>query len=67
MHNPGGFTDGDRAACIAISLGIQVERITMLGTNTKKVGRWSGTTEKEKKLVKLKWMETILQELGIHY
>ena len=67
MHNPGGFTDGDRAACIAISLGIQVERITMLGTNTEKVGRWSGTTEKEKKLVKLKWMETILQALGIHH
>ena len=67
MHNPGGFTDGDRAACIALSLGIPVERITMLGTNTEKVGRWSGTTEKEKKLVKLQWMETILKALDIYY
>lgn len=67
MHNPGGFTDGDRAACIATSLGIPIERITMLGTNTNKVGRWSGTTEKEKKLVKLQWMKTILQALDIHY
>ena len=63
MHNPGGFTDGDRVACIAMSLGIPIERITMLGTNTNKVGRWSGTTEKEKKLVKLQWMKTILQAL----
>ncbi len=67
MHNPGGFTDGDRAACIAVSLGIPVERITMLGTNTKEVGRWSGNTEKEKKLVKLRWMAIILQALGINY
>lgn len=67
MHNPGGFTDGDRAACIAISLGIPVERIAMLGTNTNEVGRWSGTTEKEKKLVKLQWMGRILQALGLHY
>jgi uncharacterized Rossmann fold enzyme len=67
MHNPGGFTDGDRAACIAVSLGIPIERITMLGTNTKEVGRWSGKTEKNRKLVKLQWMGRILQTLGLEY
>tara|TARA_X000000368_G_scaffold38807_1_gene28284 strand:- start:1372 stop:2202 length:831 start_codon:yes stop_codon:yes gene_type:complete len=67
MHNPGGFTDGDRAACIAMSLGVPIERIRMLGTNTREVGRWSGVTEKKRKLVKLQWMGMILQTLGIEY
>ena len=67
MYNPGGFTDGDRAACIAMSLGVPIERIRMLGTNTREVGRWSGVTEKKRKLVKLQWMGMILQTLGIEY
>ncbi|GIT41881.1 MAG: hypothetical protein Ct9H300mP10_08910 [Methanobacteriota archaeon] len=34
MHNPGGFTDGDRAACVVRSMGVPIEAITMLGTRT---------------------------------
>ena len=65
MHNPGGFTDGDRAACIALSLGIPIDRITLLGTNTEEVGRWSGTTVRSTKLEKLKWMGRILRLLKL--
>jgi len=64
MHNPGGFTDGDRAVCFARSLGIPRERITLLGTRTDIVGKWSGVTNPEVKLVKLQWMSKVLQYLG---
>ena len=67
MHNPGGFTDGDRAACIALSLGIPIERITLLGTNTEEVGRWSGTTVNSTKLEKLQWMGRILRLLKLDF
>lgn len=67
MHNPGGFTDGDRAACIALSLGVPVDRITLLGTNTEEVGRWSGTTVRSTKLEKLKWMGRILRLLKLDF
>ena len=67
MHNPGGFTDGDRAACIALSLGIPIDRITLLGTNTEEVGRWSGTTVRSTKLEKLKWMGRILRLLKLDF
>ena len=67
MHNPGGFTDGDRAACIALSLGIPIDRITLLGTNTEEVGRWSGTTVRITKLEKLKWMGRILRLLKLDF
>ncbi len=67
MHNPGGFTDGDRAACIALSLGIPIDRITLLGTNTEEVGRWSGTTVSSTKLQKLKWMGRILRLLKLDF
>ena len=67
MHNPGGFTDGDRAACIALSLGVPKDRITLLGTNTNEVGRWSGTTDRTRKLVKLQWMARVLKILGLEF
>jgi len=67
MHNPGGFTDGDRAACIALSLGIPIDRITLLGTNTEEVGRWSGTTVSSTKLEKLQWMGRILRLLKLDF
>ncbi|MEC9075307.1 MAG: hypothetical protein VYA94_00300 [Candidatus Thermoplasmatota archaeon] len=67
MHNPGGFTDGDRAACIALSLGMPIDRITLLGTNTEEVGRWSGTTVGSTKLEKLKWMGRILRLLKLDF
>ena len=64
MRNPGGFTDGDRAACIAIAMGVKVNRIELLGTRSDVVGKYSGTTNPERKLKKLVWMKSILQELG---
>ena len=67
MHNPGGFTDGDRAACIALSLGIPIDRITLLGTNTEEVGRWSGPTVSSTKLEKLQWMGRILRLLKLDF
>ena len=67
MHNPGGFTDGDRAACVVRSMGVPKESITMLGTRTDVVGRWSGVTDAETKIEKLQWMDRILQILKIDY
>ena len=67
MHNPGGFTDGDRAACVVRSLGVPKESITMLGTRTDVVGRWSGVTDAEAKMEKLQWMDKVLRTLEINY
>ena len=67
MHNPGGFTDGDRAACVVRSLGVPKESITMLGTRTDVVGRWSGVTDAETKIEKLQWMDKVLRILEINY
>jgi uncharacterized Rossmann fold enzyme len=63
MHNPGGFTDGDRAVSFLLSLGVNKERMSLLGTSTESVGRWSGFTNEETKLEKLRWMA---QSLSIH-
>ena len=67
MYNPGGFTDGDRAICFLISLGVPSERILLLGTRTDVVGKWSGATNPEEKIVKLQWMAKILAIIGIKY
>ena len=67
MYNPGGFTDGDRAICFLISLGVPSERILLLGTRTDVVGKWSGVTNPEQKLIKLQWMAKILASIGIKY
>jgi len=67
MHNPGGFTDGDRAACVVRSMGVPKEAITMLGTRTDVVGRWSGVTDAEIKMEKLQWMDKVLRTLEIDY
>jgi len=67
MHNPGGFTDGDRAACVIRSMGVPKETITMLGTRIDVVGRWSGVTEAETKMEKLQWMDRVLRTLEIDY
>jgi len=67
MSNPGGFTDGDRAACIVRSIGAPVESISLLGTRTDVVGHWSGITDEETKLEKLKWMSEVLKILGIGF
>jgi uncharacterized Rossmann fold enzyme len=64
MRNPGGFTDGDRAACIAISMGVKVSHIDLLGTRSDVVGKYSGATDPKRKLEKLVWMKNVLEELG---
>ena len=67
MHNPGGFTDGDRALCFLLSLGVKKSQLNILGTRTDMVGKWSGKTNHKTKLKKLKWMETVLQILEIKF
>jgi len=64
MHNFGGFTDGDRALCFVLSLGVDPEHIKLIGFTLNRVGQWSGVTVPETKLKKLKWMERIVSELG---
>jgi len=64
MVNPGGFTDGDRAVCIVVSMGVSVSDIVLLGTRSDVVGKFSGATDPERKLLKLRWMKRILEELG---
>tara|TARA_Y100001960_G_scaffold333459_1_gene438704 strand:+ start:2222 stop:2989 length:768 start_codon:yes stop_codon:yes gene_type:complete len=65
MHNPGGFTDGDRAACFLTSLGVVPGLIMMYGTRTDIVGRWSGSTDEPRKMEKLRWMDRSLRIQGI--
>ncbi len=62
IYNPGGFTDGDRAVCIAKSL--EAKSVKLIGFSTKKIGRWSGVTDEEIKLQKLTWMKKVLDILG---
>ena len=60
MHNVGGFTDGDRAACFLAWLGVENEKVRYVGFASDHVGPWSGTTEPARKLAKLAWMDQIL-------
>ncbi len=64
MHNVGGFTDGDRAACLLAALGVPLEHVRFVGYAVDHVGPWSGTTDEARKLDKLKWMERILDRLN---
>ena len=63
MYNPGGFTDGDRAVCIAFALG--ATEIELVGFSTDDVGQWSGVTDKKRKLIKLQWMSRVLNILSL--
>ena len=63
MHNPGGFTDGDRAVCIAYALG--ASEVELVGFSTDDVGQWSGVTDKKRKLIKLQWMSKVLNILSL--
>lgn len=67
LHNFGGFTDGDRAAFMLHELG--ASKIYLAGMDLgKKIGRYSGKTEREKKLIKLEICGELLswlaEELG---
>ena len=64
MHNFGGFTDGDRALCFALSLGVENDKIELVGFNLSRVGQWSGVTNGERKIRKLEWMGRIVSDLG---
>ena len=65
IENYGGFTDGDRAVCLAIGLGVKSENITLLGFSTGQIGKWSGNTNIEQKLMKLEWMYKIIEMVGL--
>ena len=67
MHNPGGFTDGDRALCFIQAIGRPLNEIGCIGFRTDIVGPWSGTTEPERKKEKLAWMEEVMQRLGVEH
>jgi hypothetical protein len=64
MINVGGFTDGDRAICLALAFGAPPASIELIGFKTDDVGKWSGVTDKAIKLEKLQWMKKIIQSLG---
>lgn len=63
MYNPGGFTDGDRAVCIALALG--ATEIELVGFSIGEVGTWSAITDEKRKLMKLKWMNRVLKLLSM--
>ena len=67
MHNPGGFTDGDRAACFLHWLGIDLNKVELVGFSTGKIGSWSGSTDEEQKIRKLTWMRKILECLHVDF
>ena len=67
MHNPGGFTDGDRALCFILALGRSLEEIECVGFRTDVVGPWSGTTNPERKKRKLVWMKESMRRLGVEH
>lgn len=67
MHNPGGFTDGDRALCFLQSMGLNLGQIQCLGFSTQKVGMWSGATNPMAKLDKLQWMNEAMIRLGVEH
>ena len=60
-----GATDGDRAACLAISMGIEPVRLHLIGHRSDIVGRWTGPTDPIRKLQKLEWMSRIFEMLGV--
>jgi uncharacterized Rossmann fold enzyme len=65
--NPGGFTDGDRAICLAIFLGIKPEKIQLCGFTSDKIGRWTGNTNPVRKMKKLQWMAKIIRMTGVEW
>ena len=66
MHNPGGFTDGDRAVCFALAMNVMPNQITLRGFRTDIIGRWTGATQPERKMRKLEWMKRVLEIAGVN-
>ena len=48
---------------MAFALG--AKEVELVGFSTEDVGRWSGVTDKKRKLIKLKWMSKVLQILSM--
>lgn len=67
MHNPGGFTDGDRALCFIQALGRSLDEVECVGFRTDVIGSWSGTTNPARKRRKLAWMEESMRRLGLEH
>ena len=65
LHNPGGFTDGDRAICLLCWMGVPPGALAFVGFALDKVGPWSGVTDPSRKLQKLTWMAEVLHRLGV--
>nr|AIE91073.1 putative Rossmann fold-containing protein [uncultured marine group II/III euryarchaeote AD1000_105_G07] len=63
MHNPGGFTDGDRAACLVSAFGVDSSQISLIGFRSDRIGRWTGATDPILKMQKLQWMDEVLTRL----
>ena len=63
-HNPGGFTDGDRALCLLNLLGIPPEDTKLVGFDHHNIGKWSGNYDSSLKRRKLRWMRRIVEVLG---
>ena len=63
MYNPGGFTDGDRAACLLHWINVDLSIVKLIGYSTDHLGSWSGTTKPALKIKKLSWMKRILEQL----
>ena len=53
--NIGGLTDGDRAACLARCV-LDASAIKLSGFSIDGIGRWSGQSDPEQKLLKLDWI-----------
>lgn len=63
IYNFGGFTDGDRAVCLADHFG--AKKIFLAGFDFENVGKYSGS--KELKMKKLKWAKRIIEKIDRVY
>jgi len=59
FYNFGGFTDGDRAVTIAISLG--ASKVNVYGFNSAQIGKFSGLTKPKTKIKKIYWAYRIIE------
>ena len=63
IHNFGGFTDGDRAVCLADCFG--AKKIFLAGFDFENVGKYSKS--KELKMKKLEWAKRIIEKIDNVY
>ena len=51
--------------CITKSRLLGATDVDLVGFSTRDVGQWSGVTDKKRKLIKLKWMNKVLNILSL--